>query len=331
MKAVVYTGDHASAFRDVDAPVAQDGQTLVDLSFCGICGSDMHAWHGKDERRIPPLVLGHEAVGRAMDGPHAGRLVAVNPLMRCGTCPACSSGAEHLCASRELIGMRVPGAFAEAVAVDTANLTVLPEGVNLADTALAEPLACALHTIHLGQAALSGPLSDQKLVILGGGAIGLLTALAAQYYDCTNILMAETNDTRRKVLEQVTTAATYNPLQAVPDAAENCDILIDAVGSGLTRKAASALVRPGGVIVHIGLQDNLDGLDTRRLTLQEITFQGSYCYTDADFQLAVDLLVNQTITGTGWTELRALNDGPQAFIDIDEGRAGPKIILNTDL
>ena len=331
MKAVVYTGDHASAFRDVDAPVAQDGQTIVDLSFCGICGSDMHAWHGKDERRIPPLVLGHEAVGRAINGPHAGRLVAINPLMRCGTCPACTRGDEHLCPSRELMGMRVPGAFAESVAIDTANLTLLPEGVNLADIALAEPLACALHTIHLGQAALSSPLSDQRMVILGGGAIGLLTALAAHYYDCTDILMAETNDTRRQVLEQVTTATTYNPVDAVPDAAANCDIIIDAVGSAATRKAASALVRPGGVIVHIGLQDNLDGLDTRRLTLQEITFQGSYCYRDSDFQLAVDLLVNQTITGAGWTELRPLKDGPQAFIDIDEGRAGPKIILNTDL
>ena len=331
MKAVVYTGDHASEYRDVDAPAAGAGQTIVDLSFCGICGSDMHAWHGKDERRVPPLVLGHEAVGRAIDGPHAGRLVAINPLMRCGTCPACTSGNEHLCPSRELMGMRVPGAFAEAVAIDTANLTLLPEGVNLADIALAEPLACALHTVHLGQAALSSPLSDQRMVILGGGAIGLLSALAAQYYDCTDIAMAETNDTRRQVLEQVTSAKTYNPLEAVPGEAEHCDILIDAVGSGATRKAASALVRPGGVIVHIGLQDNLDGLDTRRLTLQEITFQGSYCYTDTDFQLAVDLLVNKTITGTGWTEQRDLKDGPQAFIDIDEGRAGPKIILNTDL
>ena len=331
MKAVVYTGDHASEFRDVDAPAAAENQTIVDLSFCGICGSDMHAWHGKDERRIPPLVLGHEAVGRAVNGPHEGRLVAINPLMRCGTCPACSTGNEHLCPSRELMGMRVPGAFAESVAIDTANLTLLPEGVNLADIALAEPLACALHTIHLGQAALSSPLSVQRMVILGGGAIGLLTALAAQYYDCTNILMAETNDTRRQVLEQVTKASTYNPVEAVPDEAVNCDILIDAVGSAATRKAASALVRPGGVIVHIGLQDNLDGLDTRRLTLQEITFQGSYCYRDSDFQLAVDLLVNKTITGAGWTELRALKDGPQAFIDIDEGRAGPKIILKTAL
>ena len=330
MKAVVYTADHTAEVREVDAPSGGQGKTIVDLSFCGICGSDMHAWHGKDERRIPPLVLGHEAVGRATDGPHAGRLVALNPLMRCGTCAACTRGDDHLCPSRELIGMRVPGAFAEAVAVDSANLAVLPEDADLADIALAEPLACALHTVHLGKAALSVPLCDARMVILGGGAIGLLSALAAHHYGCTDLFIAETNETRRQVLEKVTTAQPYNPLTGVPDAAENCDIIIDAVGSAATRKAASAMVRPGGVIVHIGLQDNLDGLDTRRLTLQEITFQGSYCYRDNEFQLAVDLLVDKTITGAGWTEIRSLDDGPQAFMDIDQGRAGPKIILKTD-
>ena len=69
MKAVVYTADKSAEYTDVDSPVVQDGQTRVDLSFCGICGSDMHAWHGHDERRVPPLVLGHEAVGRAKDAP----------------------------------------------------------------------------------------------------------------------------------------------------------------------------------------------------------------------------------------------------------------------
>ena len=330
MKAVVYTGDNSAEYADVDSPVPQDGQTRVDLYFCGICGSDMHAWHGHDERRIPPLVLGHEAVGRAKDGPYAGKLVAINPLMRCGACPSCQIGNEHLCATRELIGMRVPGAFAEEVAVDSANLTVLPEDVVLRDVALAEPLACALHTVHLGQAAVSVPLPDSRLVILGGGAIGLLCALTAQYYGCSDILIAETNPIRRKVLENVTKATTFNPLEVVPPRAQNGDLIVDAVGSAATRRSASALVRPGGVIVHIGLQDNLDGLDTRRVTLQEITFQGSYCYRDSDFALAVDLLVNKVITGAGWTEVRAMADGPQAFIDIDEGRAGPKIILNTD-
>jgi threonine dehydrogenase-like Zn-dependent dehydrogenase len=330
LKAVVYTGDSSAEYTDVDDPIAQDGQTIVALSYCGICGSDMHAWHGLDERRVPPLVLGHEAVGRAKDGSYAGQLVAVNPLMRCGTCPSCQIGDEHLCATRELIGMRVPGAFAEEVAVDSANLVALPEDVVLSDVALAEPLACALHAVHLGQASSSVPLSESRLVVLGGGAIGLLCALTAQYYGCSDVLIAETNPVRRKVLEQVTQAITYNPLEVLPEAAQDCDSIIDAVGSAATRCVASALVRPGGGIVHIGLQDNLDGLDARRITLQEITFQGSYCYRDSDFALAVDLLVNKTITGAGWTEVRAIEDGPQAFIDIDEGRAGPKIILNTD-
>ena len=81
MKALVYTGMNSSELRDVEAPVALGGQSIVDLSFCGICGSDMHAWHGHDERRIPPLVLGHEAVGTALTGPLAGQRVAINPLM----------------------------------------------------------------------------------------------------------------------------------------------------------------------------------------------------------------------------------------------------------
>ena len=125
MKALVYTGTNASELRDVEAPVAAGGQSIVDLSFCGICGSDMHAWHGHDERRIPPLVLGHEAVGTALTGPLSGQRVAINPLMTCNECPACNSGNHHLCGTRELIGMRHPGAFAEQVMVPDANLTVL--------------------------------------------------------------------------------------------------------------------------------------------------------------------------------------------------------------
>ena len=95
------------------------------------------------ERRIPPLILGHEAVGIALSGKYEGKRVAINPLMECGTCEACTSGNEHLCPSRELIGMRVPGAFAEKVRVRETNLTLLPDHLGFEDAALAEPLACA--------------------------------------------------------------------------------------------------------------------------------------------------------------------------------------------
>ena len=111
MKALVYTGTMRSEIRDVDLPIAGKDQAIVDIAFCGMCGSDMHAWHGHDERRVPPLVLGHEAVGVVQTGPLSDQRVAINPLMTCGVCDRCTSGNEHLCPSRELIGMRVPGAF----------------------------------------------------------------------------------------------------------------------------------------------------------------------------------------------------------------------------
>ena len=98
---------------------------------------------------------------------------------------------------------------------------------------------------------------------------------------------------------------------------------------GATRAAASAMARPGGVIVHVGLQDNEPGLDTCRLTLQEIGFFGAYCYRHQDFATALGLLTGGKVTGEGWTEIRPLDDGKQAFIDIDQGRAPPKIILAT--
>ena len=98
---------------------------------------------------------------------------------------------------------------------------------------------------------------------------------------------------------------------------------------GATRVTVSAMARPGGVIVHVGLQDNEPGLDTRRLTLQEIGFFGAYCYRHQDFATALDLLTGGKVTGEGWTEIRPLDDGKQAFIDVDQGRAPPKIILAT--
>jgi len=328
MKALVYTGTQLSEIRDVPVPESGDGQSVVDLAFCGICGSDMHAWHGHDERRVPPLVLGHEAVGVAANGPLQGARVAINPLMTCGTCPSCVSGNEHLCADRELIGMRVPGAFAEKVAISNRNLTVLPDDLSFVEAALAEPLACSVHAARLALQHADNDTSAD-IVILGGGAIGLLAGLVFLNYGYSNIKIAETNPVRRAMLEKLGNFQSYDP--RMPAACpQNVDMIIDAVGSGVTRRTASAMVRPGGVIVHIGLQDSLDGLDTRRITLQEITFKGTYCYRNDDFAEAVRLLHVGAVRGAGWVDVRPLADGAAAFEDIHNGTAPPKIILATD-
>lgn len=323
MKALVYTANLQSEFREEADAVATDGETIVDVSHCGICGSDMHAWHGHDERRIPPLILGHEAVGVARYGKFTGQRVALNPLMTCGECEFCKSGKEHLCPSRELIGMRVPGAFAEAVAIREQNLYSIPDHLAFEDAALAEPLAVCVHAAKLGLTRLD-PLKTNA-VVLGGGAIGLLTALVLQEYGVKNLQIAETNGLRRNMLADVTGANLYNPVDERP--VDAVDLVVDCVGSGITRSASSAMIKPGGTIVHVGLQDNEPGFDTRHATLQEIMFMGSYCYTNADFREALELLSSGKITRKGWTEIRPLSDGAQGFEDIHNGNAFPKIIL----
>jgi len=326
MKALVYTGPDQMEIRDVPEPVASDGQCIVDVAYCGICGSDMHAYHGHDSRRVPPLVLGHEAVGVVQTGQYSGKRVAINPLMTCGLCDACMSGRMHLCSNREPIGMRMPGAFAERVLIREQNLIVLPDKLSFKHAVLAEPMACAVHAVAIGFSRLARPREETKVVILGGGAIGLLSALVFREKGIGRLLIAETNEKRRHVLEQSVDAETYNPLKDNPDTA-GADIILDSVGSGATRYTASQLVAPGGTIVHIGLQDNEPGLDTRRLTLQEIAFFGAYCYTNEDFLEALSLLHGGLADKGEWTEMRSLSDGAQAFRDIQNGNALPKIYL----
>ena len=164
-------------------------------------------------------------------------------------------------------------------------------------------------------------------VVLGGGAIGLLSALVLQEHGVQDLWVGETNPHRHPMLQSVINGKIYNPLDRDGTQPVNPDLIIDAVGSGATRKAASALIKPGGVIAHIGLQDSLDGLDTRRITLQEITFVGTYCYTPDDFQAALDLLADGRISAKGWSDIRPLEEGAKSFEDIHNGVAPPKIIL----
>ena len=326
MRALVYTGTQLTEIRDVQDPVCELEQVIVELAFCGICGSDMHAWHGHDERRVPPLVLGHEAVGIPNDGPLKGQRVAINPLMTCGVCVSCASGIEHLCVKRELIGMRVQGAFAEKVAIKAQNLTILPDDLPFVEAALAEPLACSVHAVRL---ALKYADHDRAatIAVLGGGAIGLLAGNVFLAYGYQNIWIAEPNPLRRSMLEKLGNFRVYDPAKS-DQCPQSVDMIIDAVGSGTSRRTASAMVRPGGVIVHIGLQDNLDGLDARRITLQEITFKGTYCYRNDDFTEALRLLHDGAVSGSGWVDVRPLADGAKAFQDIHNGTAPPKIILD---
>lgn len=324
MKALVYDGVETLVYRDVPEPVPTKGQSLVRVEASGICGSDMHAFLGHDARRPAPLILGHEAAGTIVSGHRAGERVTINPLVPCERCRACVAGRDNLCPERKIISMPPrEGAFAEFVVMRDENLISVPNDVPIEKAALAEPLACGWHAVRLGADALDMQITGAKCHVIGGGAIGVGAALSLRAFGATDISLAEPNPVRRQSLEQMNGFETLAP-GAVADA----DLVIDAVGYAATRAVSSAIARPGGVIMHIGLGEASDGLDIRRMTLQEISFIGTYTYTAQDFRDTSDAIFTGRLGPLDWTEQRDLAEGQQTFADIRAGNvAAPKVIL----
>ena len=323
MKALVYEGVESLAHREVPDAVPQEGEHLIRVEAVGICGSDMHAYLGHDARRPAPLILGHEAAGTIVGGPRDGDRVTINPLVNCRTCNYCTSGRENLCPQRQIISMPPrEGAFAQFVTMPDQNLVAVPEGFSIAKASLAEPLAVSWHAAKLALDALH-PDDDRKALVIGGGAIGLAAALALKAMGVEDVTMAEPNEGRRAFLESACGQ------KAVAQADGMFPVVIDAVGYAATRRVASELATPGGVIAHVGLGEDSGGLDVRRMTLQEITFIGTYTYTAQDFRDTAAAIFDGRLGTLDWTEARALSDGAGAFADLRAGKvASPKIILD---
>ena len=324
MKALVYTGVETLEFRDVADPVAASDTHLIRIDSVGICGSDMHAYLGHDDRRPAPLILGHEGAGTIVGGVLDGRRVTINPLVTCGTCPACLAGRDNLCPTRQIISMPPrEGAFAQMVTMPEANLVVMPDDVSFEKAALAEPIACGWHAVRLGRDLVGGEASTA--LVIGGGAIGVGAALSLKAQGVQDVTLSEPNEIRRNYLEQTVDFKVISPDQLQ---GEMFDMVVDGVGFDATRATASAHARPGGVILHIGLGGGTAGLDIRRMTLQEITFTGTYTYTAQDFRDTAAAIFDGSLGALDWTETRPLADGAAAFADIRSGAtAAPKIIL----
>ncbi len=331
MKALVYTQPNEVQWLDRDAPTLAPGEVVLRVDAVGICGSDLHAYHGHDPRRKPGLVLGHEFAGTVVESASAhwtvGRRVTGNPLITCGHCDYCLQGRDNLCANRTMVGMTRPGAFAERMSIPGTCLIELPDTLDPVAAALTEPAATALHAINLSARALSRPIHEGRVLVLGGGAIGMLAALLLRHQGADRLEVAETNPLRRASLAQHARCGTYDPRQQAAE--DNAyEFVIDAVGSAATRQAALTAVRPGGVVMHIGLQDWASEIDMRKLTLAEITLLGTYTYSMADLRATVAALARGVFGDLSWVERRAMSSGAQAFDDLHCGRlASAKVVL----
>ncbi|MFN0185906.1 MAG: galactitol-1-phosphate 5-dehydrogenase [Aquabacterium sp.] len=331
MKALVYTQPLQAQIQDWPEPELAPGEVVLRIDAAGICGSDMHAWHGHDPRRKPGLVLGHEFAATVLASDSApwrtGARVTGNPLITCGRCDYCQQGRDNLCSDRSMVGMSRPGAFAQRMSIPGRCLIALPDSLDPVRAALTEPAATALHALNLSMRALVRPLPECRVLVIGGGAIGMLAALLLRHYGVDRLTVAETHGPRRESVARQARCAVLDPRQAsAPES--GFDYVIDAVGSVATRKAALAAVAPGGVVMHIGLQDWASEIDMRKLTLAEITLLGTYTYSQMDLRATVDALSRGVFGDLSWVETRPLDEGGAAFDDLHHGRsASAKIVL----
>jgi len=328
MKALVFTDKETLTYRDELDAIALEGETLIKVSAAGICGSDMHAYHFHDDRRLPPLILGHEISGINLNNDQA---VVINPLITCGSCQECTIGREHLCQRRGLLGMTKPqnrqGGFAEFVAVPNQNIYNVSSKIDLNSLSLTEPTAVAYHAIKIAEQSSFSKIQKRKILIIGGGAIGLLLALILKAKNSRDLTIIDTNLKRLDVCKKASNCKISHP----DDSSilnNNYDIVFDAVGFTATRQKSIETIKQGGVIIHIGLSQAAGEFDFRKTTLQEISFIGTYCYTNEDFQLSLNMLIEKKLGDLLWLDYRSLEEGDNAFKEIHGGLvASPKIIL----
>jgi threonine dehydrogenase-like Zn-dependent dehydrogenase len=296
MKALVWHGGQNLAYEDVPDPLPVEGEVVLDVELAGICGSDLHGYRGHPGPRVPPLVLGHEVVGRV-----DGERYAVYPLIGCGDCESCRAGRDNLCASWRLIGMHRPGVFAEQVLVPRASLVALPEGLESRRAVLAEPLACCV-----GALAPHGVGEGSRVVVFGAGPIGLLT-----------IFLAARAGAFVKAVDPVEARLEIARRLGATDFDGPADLAVDAAGFESTWRASIDAVRNGGAVVVVGLGQAEGTFPMAVVVRRAVTVRGQFAYSRADFSRAVEILAEGDLD-LGWLSDATLADGAWAFANLVE-------------
>lgn len=311
MRALVYTAPEKVELQDQPRPRQQPGEAEVAVEVAGICGSDISGFLGHSALRKPPLVLGHELVGRLSDG----RRVVANPLISCGSCEACLSGAQNLCVSWRLLGLgQTPGTFAEYVAVPASQIYDLPDALPTERAILCEPLA---NVVHLYRVAAPPPFF--RLAVVGAGTMGALAVVGGLRVGARDVLVVDVNDQRLATMRKlgataaVNTAADDGAQEALRLAGRGFDVVIDASGAGPARQMAFDLCRPGGQVVLLGMGAQSSAVNFVASIRKEHRVVMSFAYTPADFQRALKLLIAGEVDLSAWTEQMPLGRGQEAF------------------
>ena len=312
MRALVYTAPHEVTMEDRPRPQPAPGECEIAIAAAGICGSDISGFLGHSRRRIPPLVLGHELVGRRVSD---GKRVVANPLISCGHCTACLSGAQNICVSWRLLGLdQTAGCYQEYVSVPETQVYEVPDSLTDEQAVVAEPLANIVHLFRI-----AAPLPFFRMGIVGGGTMGSLALLTAKRLGVKDVLVQDVSEVRLATARSMgaTVAANVTTEEGRAEArrfaGHGLDLVLDASGVGAARQAAFDLCRPGGLVLLLGMGQERSEIDFVTSIRIEHRVAMSFAYTPPDFERALKLLIDGEIDIRPWTVELPLEQGQQAF------------------
>ena len=312
MRALVYTAPHQVTMEELPRPLPAAGDCEIAVGAAGICGSDMSGFLGHSRRRTPPMVLGHEFVGQRVAD---GRRVVANPLISCGRCTACLSGAQNLCEGWRLLGMdRTAGCYQEFVCIPETQVYEIPEELSDAHAVVAEPLANIVHLFRI-----AAPLPFFRMGIVGGGTMGSLAVLTARRLGVRDVLVEDVSEVRLETVRRMGATLAVNAAteagreEAKCFAGHGLDLVLDASGVGPARQAAFDLCRPGGLVVLRGLGQERSEIDFVTSIRKEHRVAMSFGYTPVDFERSLKLLTAGEIDLRPWTAELPLEEGQAAF------------------
>ncbi|MHC4511016.1 MAG: zinc-dependent alcohol dehydrogenase [Planctomycetota bacterium] len=326
MKALVYTEPYCFEYSDFPDPTTGEDDVLIRVKACGICGSDVHGSTGKTGRRIPPLVMGHEAAGVVEQaGPNVsgfkkGDRVCFDSTVYCNTCQACRQGLYNRCDKRQVLGVSIPvfkrhGAFAEYVAVPSWIVFKIPEHLSFVQAALLEPASIGTHASN------RAPIgADDTILVIGAGAIGLFILQGARLRGAAKVIAVDIDEFRLDTAKKLGADALVNPLKSdlkdrILELTEGQGVHVawEAVGYAKTFADAVSVTKLGGHVVAVGNLEKTAEFDLQELVARELTFTGSYA-SSGEFRQCIDLVASGKINVEPLiSDVLPLEEGPRAF------------------
>jgi L-iditol 2-dehydrogenase len=326
VNALLYTKPYTFEYTDLPDPVIGDDDVLIRVKACGICGSDVHGYTGKTGRRIPPLIMGHEAAGIVeqtggnIRGLEKGDRVCFDSTVYCNKCQACRQGRFNHCERRQVLGVSVPefkrhGTFAEYVAVPSWIVFKIPDDLSFVHAALLEPASIGIHAAN--RALIR---ADETIVVIGAGTIGLFILQACRLRGAEKVIAADINDFRLDLARRLGADVVVNPRRADLKEAvleqtdgKGADVILEAVGYARTFDTAVSLAKLGGYVVAVGNLEKKAEFDLQQFIARELTFTGSYA-SAGEFTRCIDLIASGKINVEPLiSEVLPLEQGQEAF------------------